>query len=104
VLADRLGEVFGDRVAQGLLARWRQPDAGFEDPPRRLAVAKAGQPDLAGDLAERLVDVAIELGLVDIDRDLDLVPLEGLHRTLHRPPRLPVRCARSAGGAAPPLR
>ena len=54
------------------------------------------------------VDVLVELGLVDVDRQLDLVALEGLQRTLHRSsegigsrrarPRRPV-----GGGQRPPL-
>ena len=43
VLADRLAEVARDGVAQRLLACGRQTDPGFEHPPRRLAVAEAGQ-------------------------------------------------------------
>ena len=35
-----------------------------------LPARKPGQADLAGDLAERLVDVAVEFGLVDGDRQL----------------------------------
>jgi hypothetical protein len=50
---------------------------------RDLAVAETGQLHLAGDRTERLVDVAIELGLVDLDVQLDLVPLEGFDRRLH---------------------
>ena len=88
MLADGAGQVRRDRVAQGLLPGRGDADAGLEHPPRRLAGAEPGQPHLAGDLAERLVDVAVELGLVDVDGELDLVPLQGLQRTLHRPFRL----------------
>ena len=84
MLADRLGEVLRDGVAQRLLAGRGDADAGLEHAARRLAGAEPGQADLAGDLAERLVDVLVELGLVDVDRQLDLVALEGLHRALHR--------------------
>ena len=55
----------------------------------RLAGAEAGEADLAGDLAERDVDVPVELGLVHLDRQLDLVPLEGLDRALHRAASVP---------------
>ena len=83
VLADRLAEVPRDRVAQGLLAGRADADAGLEHPPWRLAVAEAGHLDLAGDLLERQIDVTIELGLVDLDVQLDFVPLEGFNRRLH---------------------
>ena len=42
------------------------------------------------------VDVLVELGLVDLDVDLDFVPLEGFNRRFHRPKTLPSR----VGGAA----
>ena len=71
VLAHRVGEVHRDRVAERLLAGGGEPDAGLEHLARRLAGAEAGQADLVGDLAERLVDVAVELRLVDRDRQLD---------------------------------
>src|SRR5207253_5401264 len=44
---------------------------------------KPGNAGLAGDLAEGGVDGLVELALVDLDRDLDLVPLQGLDRRLH---------------------
>ena len=100
VLAHGLGQVLRDGVAQCLLAGRREADAGLEHPARRLAGAEPGQPDLPGDLAERLVDVAVELGLVDVDRELDLVPLEGLHRALHRTPRVAAAQARRARRAS----
>ena len=96
VLADGLGQVLRDGVAQRLLAGRSDADAGLEHPARRLAGAEAGQPDLAGDLAERRVDVLVELGLVDVDRQLDLVALEGLQRALHRSPRVSGGCHRRA--------
>ena len=74
---------------QRLLAGRGQADAGLEDAARRLAGAEAREADLAGDLAERRVDVAVELGLVDLDRQLDLVALEGLDRALHRAASVP---------------
>ena len=93
VLADRLGEVLRDRVAQRLLARRADADAGLEHPAGRLAVAEARQLHLAGDGLERPVDVAIELVLLDLDVQLDLVPLEGFNRTLHRAASLSVGVA-----------
>ena len=110
VLADGLGQVLGDRVAQRLLAGRGDADAGLEHPARRLAGAEPGQPDLAGDLAERRVDVLVELGLVDVHRQLDLVALQGLQRALHRPPRVSGGChgtrvlRRAADGPGGPRR
>jgi hypothetical protein len=84
VLADRLGQVRRDRVAQRLLACRRDADAGFEHPSGHLAVPEAGKLHLAGDRAERLIDVLVELGLIDLDVQLDFVPLEGFDRRFHR--------------------
>ena len=95
VLAHGLGEVLRDRVAQRLLAGRGDADAGLEHAARRLAGAEPGQPDLAGDLAEGRVDVLVELGLVDVDRQLDLVALEGLQRALHRRSRVSGATARA---------
>ena len=58
-----------------------------------LPLRKPGRLDLAGDRLERPVDVAVELGLVDLDVQLDLVPLEGFERALHR-------AASATGGVA----
>ena len=104
VLADRLGEVLRDRVAQRLLARRADADARLEHPSRRLAVAEAGQPHLAGDGLERPVDVAIELVFLDLDVQLDLVPLEGFNRTLHRAASLSVGVATRPLAAVPAVR
>ena len=91
VRLDGVGQVAGDGVLQGLLAGRGQPDARLQDAARRLAGAEAGQADLAGDLAERIFDVPVELGLVHLDRQLDLVPLEGLDRALHRAASVPAQ-------------
>ena len=63
-----------------------------------LPARKPGQADLAGDLAERLVDVAVELVLVDGDRQLHellvgcvLGGVDGFDGAPHREPMLPVR-------------
>ncbi len=107
VLAHGLGQVLGDGVLQCLLAGGADADAGLEHPARRLAGAEPREADLTGDLLERLVDVAVELGLVDRDRHLDLVPLEGLHGAVHRASRLgprahgPVRLAPPAPTMVP---
>ena len=68
VLAHRLRQVVGNRVADRFVASGGEADASLEHLARHLAVAEAGQPCLAADLAERFVDVAVELGFVDRDR------------------------------------
>ena len=59
-----------------------------------LAGPEARDANLSGDLAERSVDVSIELGLVDLDGQLDqgasFVPFEGFERALHKDATLPV--------------
>ncbi len=97
VLAHGLREVLRDRVVECLLAGGRDADAGLEHAAGCLAGAESGQPDFLGDLAECLVDVAVELGLVDGHREFDLVSLEGLERTVHRSSRLATRRHRPAG-------
>ena len=88
MLPDGAGQVGRDRVTQGLLPGRGDADAGLQHPSRRLAGTEPGEPHLPGDLAERLVDVAVELVLVDVDGEFDLVALQGLQRTLHRTFRL----------------
>ena len=102
VLADRLGQVLRDGVTQRLLAGRGHADARLEHAAGRLAGTEARQPDLPGDLAEGRVDVLVELGLVDVHRQLDLVALQGLQRALHRPPRVSGGChsPRVPAGAA----
>ena len=99
VFAHGLGEVLGDGVVERLLAGRGEADAGLEDTARHLAGAEPGKPDLLGDLAERPVDVPVELGLVDGDRELDLVALDFLQRRIHRGLRLARRCLRWTGGS-----
>ncbi len=90
VLAHRFGQVLRDRVLQRLLAGGLDADPGFQDPAGGLAGSEPGETHLFGDLAERSVDVVIELRFLDRDRQLDLVALEGLQRALHRPGSVPV--------------
>ena len=87
------GEVLRDRVLQRLLPGGVETDAGFEDPPGRFAGSEAGETDLFGDLLEGRVHGTIELRIVHLDRQLDLVALEGLERALHREPSVPAGCA-----------
>src|SRR5581483_7380688 len=84
VLADRLRVVGGQLFAQRLLAADVLAELLLEDPPRRLAGPEPRQPDLAGDPAERGVEILFELRLVHLDGDLDAVPLEGLDDGSHR--------------------
>jgi hypothetical protein len=90
VFLDRVREVAGDGVLQRLLASRAQTDPSLEHAAGRLARPEARQPDLVRDLAERSVDVPVELRLFHLDRQLDLVPLEGLDRALHRAASVPV--------------
>ena len=98
VLAHRVGQVLGNGVAQRLLAGGGEADAGLEHLARHLARAEPGQLDLVGDLAERRVDVAVELGFVDGHRELDELlcgcVFRGVHygrdRAIHRSSMLPV--------------
>ena len=97
VLAHGLGEVLRNGVTQRLFTSGTDPDASFEHLARGLARAEARQVDLLRDELERPVDVVFELCFVDFDVQLDFVALEGLHRTLHRAPSVPVPPAIGTG-------
>ena len=92
LLGEGLGVVLGQGVVQRLLA----PDLGaqpaLEHLAGRLAGPEAGDADLAGDLAEGVVDRLVELVLVDLDGELDLVSLEGRDGGLHRGVSVTARC------------
>ena len=77
MLPHRLDVVLGQGVLQGLAPADAGAQPGLEDLAGRLAGTEPGDADLAGDLAEGGVDRLVELGLVDLDRELDLVALEG---------------------------
>ena len=78
---DRLDVVLGQRVAQGLLAcRPRCPRRASSSLPGRLAGPESGDAHFPGELAERGVDRALEIGGGDRDVQLDLVAFERLDR------------------------
>ena len=83
VLDDGGGVVLGERVLQGLLATDQWAEAGLEHLAGRLARPEAREADLLGDLLERGVHCALELPRLDLDGQLDLVPLEGFDGALH---------------------
>jgi len=56
---------------------------------RRLAGAKAGDPNFVRNLMKGLVDIAIELDLVNFDGYFDFVALEGLNDAFHRAQSVP---------------
>ena len=96
VLADGLRVVLGECLAQRLLTRRGAADARFEDATGCLAWTKPGNAHFACDATKRRVHRFVELRLVDLDRNLDLVVLEGLDGALHRPGSIPARRERPA--------
>ena len=89
LILDSLDVVVGQGVTERFLACHLGTEPGFEEAPRRLAGPEAGDAGLAADLAEGGVDGLVELGLVDLDRNLDLVALKGLNAGPHRRTTLP---------------
>ena len=75
---DRLDVVLGQRVAQGLVARRLGAQARLEQLAGRLAGPEPRHLHLVGELAERGVDRALEIGRRNCDVELDLVAFEGL--------------------------
>ena len=80
---DRVGVVVGQRVLQRLAPRGLGAEAGFEQPAGRLARPEAGNPHLAGQLAEGRVERTLELVGRHRYVELDLVLLERFDRGLH---------------------
>ena len=80
MLLDRLGVVLREGVLERLAPGRLRADAGLEQLAGRLAGPEPGDADLAGDALERGVDLVLELCVVDLDRQLDLVALDGLDR------------------------
>ncbi len=83
VVLHGLGVVLGDGVAEGLAAGHALAEPLLEDAPGGLARPEPGDVHLTGDLAEGRVDRLFEFGLVDLDRELDLVVFEFLDGRLH---------------------
>ena len=83
VVPDGLGVVVGQGFPQGLLSRCLGAEPGLEDATGRLARPESGNADLAGDPAEGGIKGLLELLLVDLDRELHFVALEGLDDGLH---------------------
>ncbi len=83
VLDDRGRVVLGECVLERLLAPGEGAEAGLEHLAGCLAGPEARQADLLGDLLEGGVHRALELASVDLDGQLDLVPLEGFDGALH---------------------
>ena len=95
VLAHRLRVVGGKRLSQRLFAADVLAELRLEHAARRLARPEAGKAHLPGDPAEGGVEIALELRFVDLDGDLDPVPLEGLDDSLHRGVSVPAAPRRS---------
>ncbi|MEZ5243922.1 MAG: hypothetical protein R2707_02410 [Acidimicrobiales bacterium] len=75
-----LGVVVGQRLAQRLLTADAMTELGLEQLARGLSGTEARHADLLGDALESRVDGRVELGLVDLDRELDLVVVKKLDR------------------------
>ena len=73
VLFDRLDVVLRQRVLQRLLPGDLAPETRFQQTPRCFARPESGDPHVAGELLERGVDRALELGRGDDDVKLDAV-------------------------------
>ena len=73
VLAHRVAVVDGHRVGQELLHHGVAADLRVDHLARRFALAEAGHANLLGDLSIRLLDVLLDVGLGDLDREFDLV-------------------------------
>ena len=94
---DRLDVVLGQRVAERLVARRLGAHSRLEQPAGGLAGPESRELHLLGELAERGVDGALEIGRGDRDVQLDLVAFERLDRrrdshgarhSIRRPPEL----------------
>src|SRR5690606_34850340 len=93
------------RLPQRLLAGGALAETGLEHPAGCLTRAEAREAHLAGDALEGIVDGDLELVRVDLDGQLDLVPLEGLDGASHRRDecswaRAPRRMTTQRGGEA----
>ena len=77
------GVVIREGVLQRLLAGHVLAQSGFQHAARSLAGPESGDSHLPRDLPEGGVQCLFELVLVDLDRELDLVALEGLDDGFH---------------------
>ncbi len=89
VLANGLGEIARNAVVQCLTPRRLEADTGFENATRGLALPESGKAHLACDLGESGIDVTVEVGFVDLDRQSDLVVVEGFTCRFHRGSSVP---------------
>src|SRR5690606_20865499 len=83
VLDDRLAVELGQRRLERLGAGVLAAELTLEELAGRLPGPEAGDAHLLGDLPPGGIDRRLELGLVDLDGDLDLVALRGLDRGSH---------------------
>ena len=83
-LDERLGVEVGDDLAQRLGPQGLGPaHPGLEDLARHLAGAEPRDPGLLGDRPDRVVQCLVDLGLVDFDRQADLVAFDGFGGSSH---------------------
>ena len=83
VLDDGPGVVVGQRRPQSLGPARLRSQLGLQQAARGPARAETGNPHLAGDALEGRLDLGLELGLVQLDGQLDAVVGERLDAAAH---------------------
>ncbi len=83
VFAYRVGVVAGKAVLEGVAAGVLGSEPRLEHLPGCLARSESGQTHLLGQAGEGRIEVLLELRFADLDRDFDLVALEGFDRRFH---------------------